>query len=91
VFGLYNSQFLTQFVSTQKTLADQLPTPFIIMHKFNAHTTLWGSKTINDKGKKLPLPGRLCIFNDGTDAYCYKYKNWLYNHPGSGLFLLLVA
>jgi len=23
--------------------------------------------------------------------YLYKYKNWLYNHPGSGLFLLLVT
>ena len=41
----------------KKTLADQLSTPFIIMHKFNAHTTLWGSKTSNDKRKKILSQG----------------------------------
>jgi hypothetical protein len=35
-----------------KHLADQLPTPFIIMGDFNGHNPLWGSKTTTDKGKK---------------------------------------
>jgi endonuclease/exonuclease/phosphatase family metal-dependent hydrolase len=36
-----------------KNLADQLPTPFIIMGDFNGHNPLWGSKITTDKGKKL--------------------------------------
>ena len=36
-----------------KNLADQLPTPFIIMGDFNGHNPLWGSKTTTDKGKQL--------------------------------------
>jgi endonuclease/exonuclease/phosphatase family metal-dependent hydrolase len=36
-----------------KNLADQLPTPFIIMGDFNGHNPLWGSKTTTDKGKKF--------------------------------------
>jgi hypothetical protein len=36
-----------------KHLADQLPTPFIIMGDFNGHNPLWGSKTTTDKGNKL--------------------------------------
>ena len=36
-----------------KKLTDQLPSPFIIMGDFNGHNPLWGSKTTNDKGKKL--------------------------------------
>ena len=35
-----------------KNLADQLPTPFIIMGDFNGHNPLWGSKATTDKGKK---------------------------------------
>ena len=42
-----------------KKIADQLPTPFIIMGDFNGHNPLWGSKTTTDKGKKLSFPGRI--------------------------------
>ena len=55
-----------------KHLADQLPTPFIIMGDFNGHNPLWGSKTTTDKGKKLEdfiSQEGLGIFNDGTDTY----------------------
>ena len=63
-----------------KNLADQLPTPFIIMGDFNGHNPLWGSKTTTDKGKKLEdflSQEGLCIFNDGTDTYL---------HPGNGSY-----
>jgi hypothetical protein len=57
-----------------KILADQLPTPFIIMGDFNGHNSLWGSKTTTDKGKQLEdflSQEGLCIFNDGTDTYLH--------------------
>ena len=63
-----------------KHLADQLPTPFIIMGDFNGHNPLWGSKTTTNKGKKLEdfiSQEGLCIFNDGTDTYL---------HPGNGSY-----
>ena len=56
-----------------KHLADQLPTPFIIMGDLNGHNPLWGSKTTSDKGNQEGL----CIFNDGTDTYL---------HPGNGSY-----
>jgi hypothetical protein len=63
-----------------KNLADQLPTPFIIVDDFNEHNPLWDSKTTNDKGKKLEdfiSQQGLCIFNNGTDTYL---------HPGNGSY-----
>ena len=67
-------------VAHLKNLADQLPTPFIIMDDFNGHNPLWGSKTTTDKGKKLEdflSQEGLCIFNDGTDTYL---------HPCNGFY-----
>jgi hypothetical protein len=58
-----SSPSLTQL----KHLADQLPTPLIIMGDFNGHNPLWGSKTTTDKGKKLEdfiSQEGLCIFED---------------------------
>jgi hypothetical protein len=64
-----------------RDLADQLPTPFIIMGDYNGHNPLCGSKTTTDKGKKredfLSQEG-LCIFNDGTDTYLHP-GNWSYS------------
>ena len=36
-----------------KDLTNQLPEPFLLMGDFNAHNPLWGSNTMNDKGKKV--------------------------------------
>ena len=61
-------------------LADQIPTPFIIMGDFHAHSPLWGTKSTNDKGKKLKdfiSQDGLCILIDNTDAYL---------HPGNGYY-----
>jgi hypothetical protein len=64
-----------------RDLADQLPTPFIIMGDYNGHNPLCGSKTTTDKGKKredfLSQEG-LCIFNVGTDTYLHP-GNWSYS------------
>ena len=63
-----------------KTLIDQLPSPFIIMGDFNAHNPIWGSSSLNNKGKNvedLLNKEGLCIFNDGSNTYL---------HPGNGSY-----
>ena len=52
MFNLYITYFITQLIPTNN-LAHQLPTSFIIMGDYNAHSPLWVSKTTNDKGKQL--------------------------------------
>jgi hypothetical protein len=55
-------------------VADQLPTPFIVMGDFNGHNSFCGSKTTTDKDKTLAdifSQEGLCIFNDGTDTYLH--------------------
>ena len=50
------------------------------MGDFNAHNPIWGSNTVNDKGKKVEAllnKESLCIFNDGSDTYL---------HPGNGSY-----
>jgi hypothetical protein len=66
-----------------KYLADQLPTPFIIMGDFHTHSPLWGTKSTNDKGKNLKdfiSQEGLCILIDNTDAYL---------HPGNGYYSVI--
>ena len=70
LFLVYIARFITQL----KILPNQLPTHFIVIVEFNGHNSLWGSKTISDKGKKLEdffSQEGLCIFNDGTHTYLH--------------------
>ena len=63
-----------------KSLVDQLPSPFLIMGDSIAHNPLWGSNSLNHKGKKTEEflnQESLCIFNDGSDTYL---------HPGNGSY-----
>ncbi|GBN88540.1 hypothetical protein AVEN_257647-1 [Araneus ventricosus] len=34
-------------------LVDQLPSPFILLGDFNAHSTLWGSGSTNSRGRQI--------------------------------------
>ena len=55
-----------------ENLIRQLPSPFILVGDFNAHSPLWGGTTTNPKGKiieDLLLKNNLCIFNDKTQTY----------------------
>ena len=46
--------------------------PFIILEEFNCHSTLWGCKNTNQKGKNLETSinnNNLCIYNNKSLAY----------------------
>ena len=61
-------------------LVSQLPAPFILLGDFNGHSPLWGSRDLNDKGKKIEnFINRhdLCLFND---------KSHTYLHPATGSY-----
>ena len=50
----------------------QLPAPFIILGDFNCHSTLWGCKNTNQKGKNLETfinNNNLCIYNNKSLTY----------------------
>ena len=52
----------------------------MILGDFNAHTSLWGSDQVTDKGKVVEdvLSNlNLCILNDGSNTYL---------HPGNGSY-----
>lgn len=53
-------------------LVDQLPSPFIVMGDFNAHSLLWGSQDVNSRGKtveRLLTELDLALLNDGSPTY----------------------
>jgi len=59
-------------------LANQLPSPFIILGDFNAHNPMWGGDRIDTRGKMVEnfiSNHHLCLFNDGQPTYI---------HPGYG-------
>lgn len=61
-------------------LVRQLPSPFIILGDFNGHNILWGSKDLNDKGRKVEdfiTRHNLCLYND---------KSATYLHPATGSY-----
>ena len=60
-----------------KNLADQLPTPFIIMGDFNGHNPLQNNHRQRKNLEDFLSQEGLCIFNDGTDTYL---------HPGNGSY-----
>lgn len=64
----------TQFtVSDLELILDQLPEPFVIAGDFNAHNTLWGSKTVDSRGQTLEdfiLANDVCLLNSGAATYC---------------------
>jgi hypothetical protein len=54
-----------------------------LLYKYE--TLSFASKTSSSS-----MPGPILLHNWGGNDI-YKYTNWLYNHPGSGLFLLRVG
>ena len=61
-------------------LYNQLPEPRLILGDFNSYNLLWGSTSLNSKGKiieKFLNDYSLCLFNDGSPTYL---------HPGHGTF-----
>ena len=61
-------------------LADQLPSPYMLMGDFNSHNPIWGGNKLDEKGKTFEdfIAGRaLCILNDGLHTYL---------HPGYGTY-----
>ena len=61
-------------------LVAQLPSPFILLGDFNAHSDLWGDQSLDRAGatiENLLNRGSLCLLNDGSPTYI---------HPGYGTF-----
>lgn len=61
-------------------LADQLPTPAIIMGDFNAHSSMWGDAHNDQKGDQVEtflLRSNLCLMNNKTATYL---------HPATGTY-----
>ena len=61
-------------------LLDQLPKPFILMGDFNAHSSLWGCRITNVKGRQMEdfiSKHDLCLLND---------KTYTYFHPATGSY-----
>ena len=53
----------------------QLPTPFVILGDFNAHSPLWGSPDTNQRGQIIEdiITGNsLCIVNNGENTYFHE-------------------
>ena len=60
------------------SLLAQLPSPVILLGDFNAHGTLWGCTTTDNKGvevENLLLNSNLCLLNSKTHTYI---------HPANG-------
>ena len=61
-------------------LIDQLPKPFLLMGDFNAHSSLWGCRDTNVKGRQIEdliSEHNLCLLNDKSQTYL---------HPATGSY-----
>ena len=61
-------------------LYHQLPEPCVILGDFNGHNQLWGSSSLDGRGRVIEdfmEKYSLCFFNDGSSTYL---------HPGHGTF-----
>ena len=59
-------------------LASQLPTPYLILGDFNSHNPLWGSASIDAKGKIVEDfidANSLTIYNDGSATFHNVHSN----------------
>ncbi|KAJ8048354.1 hypothetical protein HOLleu_00632 [Holothuria leucospilota] len=59
-------------------LVHQLPTPFLLLGDFNAHSDMWGCTNTNQMGgiiESVLAASDLCLLNDGASTYI---------HPASG-------
>lgn len=59
----------------ERAVRARTPAPIIIMRDFKAHTTMWGSKTTNARGRVLMDWANamgLCCMNTGTNSTCVR-------------------
>ena len=67
ICSLYLPPHFNPTLKDLKNLIHQLPTPFLLVGDFNAHSPLWGGTSTNTKGKLLEdilLQCHLCLFNN---------------------------
>ena len=60
-------------------LLAQLPKPFIIMGDFNSHSSVWGCRDTDQKGKIIDVINR-------NNLLLYNNKSYPYLHPGTGTY-----
>lgn len=59
------------------TLIDQLPKPFILVGDFNAHNPIWGSQTLNSKGRVIEdvlQNSNVYLLNNGMNTRFNKFN-----------------
>ena len=62
-----------------QNVADQLLAPFLLLGNFNAHSPLWGSQNLDNKGKIIEgLLDRndIALFNDGLITVHNVHNSW---------------
>lgn len=55
-----------------RTIIQQLPTPFILLGDFNAHSPIWGSIKTDPRGKKIETlleKDNIALLNDSTPTH----------------------
>ena len=78
VCSLYLPPSLPIDLKTLDDLLAQLPAPILLMGDFNAHSTLWGCRAVDGKGKQIEdfiANNNLCLLNTKCITYI---------HPAAG-------
>lgn len=58
-----------------ENLINQLPTPLLIFGDFNAHSSIWGSRDTNPRGRMIEnfiADNCLCLLNNGDHTYFHE-------------------
>ena len=74
ICSIYLPPSLSLKASDLDRLIDQLPSPYILMGDFNAHSPFWGSSTTSPRGKvleKLLSDTDIFLLNDLTPTYLH--------------------
>ena len=66
--NIYN----TSAEALNNELVEQLPSPFILLGDFNAHSPTWGDHRLDEEGKlleKFISLHNLCVLNSGQHSF----------------------
>ena len=74
ICSIYIPPRLNINITDLDALVSQLPTPYMLVGDFNAHSTLWGNADNNNLGNKIEQfiqNNDLCLFNSGDATYLH--------------------
>lgn len=73
ICSIYLPPHMTVSIRDMEDLVKQLPTPFILVGDFNAHSSMWGSMTTDTRGQIIEdflMTNDICILNTNAPTYC---------------------